>query len=93
MLRVGSGVREHGGGQGSPRPVGLLVLFGELHPNVLFQQRREPYGRLARELGGDAGVEQSPRAEAVVSVENPEVVVGIVEYLLDLRVVEQPADG
>ena len=93
MLRVGGGVREHGGRQRSARPIGLLVLLRELHPHVLFEQRREPHGRLARELGGDTSVEQPVRPEAVVPVEDPEVVVGIVEYLLDLRVVQQPADG
>src|SRR5438477_2234076 len=46
VLRVGGGVREHGGWQRSARPVGLLVLLGELHPHVLFEQRREPHGGL-----------------------------------------------
>ena len=69
------------------------MLLGELYPHVLFEQRRKPHRRLARELGGDAGIEQPARPEAVVPVQDPEVVVGIVEDLLDLRVIEQPAHG
>src|SRR5205085_2424299 len=93
VLRVGGGVREHRGGQRPARPVGLLVLLGEPHAHVLFEQRGEPDRWLARELGGDTGVEQPARPEAVVAVQDPQVVVGIVEDLLDLRVIEQPAHG
>src|SRR5205807_4807893 len=54
--------------------VGLLVLLGEPHAHVLFEQRGEPDRWLARELGGDTGVEQPARPEAVVAVQDPQVV-------------------
>ena len=92
MLGVGRGVREHGGGQRAPRPVGLLVLFRELHPRVLLQERGQSHRRLAGELRRDARVEQGPRPEAVVPVEDAQVVVGIVEDLLDPGVREELAD-
>src|SRR5205085_1265468 len=93
VLRVGGGERVDDRRQRRARPVGLLVLLGELHAHVLFEQRGEPDRWLARELGGDTGVEQPARPEAVVAVQDPQVVVGIVEDLLDLRVIEQPAHG
>jgi len=47
---------------------------------------------LTRQLGGDTRVEQPPRPESVVTIENPQVVVRVVEDLLDLGVGEQPPD-
>src|SRR2546430_2779745 len=41
--------RSHRGGQRPARPVGLLVLLGEPHAHVLFEQRGEPDRRLRSE--------------------------------------------
>src|SRR3989442_5147257 len=79
MPRVGGGVLEHGRGQRPPRPVGLLMLLGEPYAEVLVQERRESHGPLPGELCRDPRVAQAPRVEAVVSVEDAEVVVRVVE--------------
>src|SRR2546429_135374 len=92
MSRIGGRVGEHGGGEWPARPVGLLVLFGELHAYVLLEQRRQAHGGLASELRGDPGVEQPSCAESVIPVEGPQVIVGVVEDLFDFRVGEQAAD-
>ena len=93
MRGIGRRIGEHRGGERAARPVGLLVLLGELHAGVLFQERGEADRRLAGELGRDARVKQPPRPESVVTVENSQVVVRVVEDLLDFRIGEQLADG
>ena len=93
MTRVLGRIGEHWGGQRALGPVCFLVLLGEFHAGVLGEQGREADGRLARELGGDARVEQPRGAESVVAVQDPEVVVGVVKGLLDAPVGEHRAEG
>ncbi len=93
VRRIRRRIGEHGRRERATRPVRLLVLLCELHAGILFQQCREADRRLAGQLGGDARVEQPPRSESVVTIENPQVVIRVVEDLLDLRVGQQPAHG
>src|SRR5256885_1911061 len=60
---------------------------------MLIQERRESHGALPGELRRDPRVAQPSRAEAVVAVEDAEVVVRIVEDLFDLRVGEEIPQG
>jgi len=89
---VGRRVVEHLGRQRPPRPVGSLVLLVELHGEVLLEQCRQPYRGLTEELRRDARVEQPPRAHPVVAVQDPQVVVGVVEDHLDRGIGEDRAE-
>src|SRR2546430_8516241 len=60
---------------------------------MLIQERRESHGALPGELRRDPRVAQPSRAEAVVAVEDAEVVVRIVEDLFHLRVGEEIPQG
>ena len=93
MAGIVGGVAEHLGREGTLRPVGPLVRFGKLHSNVLFEQGCEADGGFAGELRGDARIEQGGGPKAVIAIEDAEVVVGVVEYLLHGGVGQQLADG
>ena len=75
---------EHRGRQGSHRPVGALVLLVEVDVEERLQERGEAEGLDAEELRGDARVEDVGHPPAVVLVQQPEVVVRVVEDHLDV---------
>jgi hypothetical protein len=69
---------------GAHRPVGALVLLVELDAEVALEQRRQPEGLDAEQLRGHARVEDVATLPAVVLVQQPQVVVGVVEDDLDV---------
>src|SRR5262249_30168884 len=75
------------------RPVRALVLLIELDPEIAFEQRGQPEGLEPEELRGYARVENVDRAPGVILVQQPEIVVGIVEDLLDVGVLEEAAES
>ena len=77
-------VRERAGG-----PVGALIFLVEGDAEVLLEQCREPDPRLVEKLGGDPRVEEPRGSNAVLPLEQPQVVVGIVKDDFDPRVGEQ----
>jgi hypothetical protein len=70
------------------RPVGSLESLVELDIDMLLEQRSQSDGVLARQLGGEARVEQIPALKPVVAVEYAEIVVSIVKDDLDLWILE-----
>src|SRR2546426_1244344 len=71
----------------------LFRSLGELHAEILIKERRESHGALPGELRRDPRVAQASRAEAVVSIEDADIVVRVVEDLFDLRVGEELPQG
>jgi hypothetical protein len=57
-----------------------------LKSEILRQQRSETDRRFAEELGSDLRVEHVPRPKPIITVQNPQVVVCVVEDHLDLPV-------
>ncbi len=86
---IGRGVLEHFGRERPARPVRPLILLVQAHADVFFEQRRQADRRLAEQVGRDARVEQVARMEAVVPVENAQVVVAVVEDDLHGRIRQQ----
>ncbi len=93
VARVRGGVLEHPGRQGALRPIGLLMRFRQLHAGIFLEQGREADRGFAHQLRRDPRVEQVLGMEAVIAVENAQIVVGVVEDLLDLRIGQQRTDG
>jgi hypothetical protein len=92
VVGVGGGVREHLVAERTRRPVSALELLVQLHPEVLFEQRREPDARLVEELRRHSRVEERTGAESILALEEAEVVIRIVEDDLDRRVAQQGAE-
>src|SRR3954452_23888094 len=86
MACVGGGVVQHFGRQRTRRPVSSLVAFVEPYPEILLQEGRQSYARFVQELCRNPGVEQIGAAKPILMGQESEVVVGIVEYDLDLWV-------
>ena len=59
------------------------MLLVELEPERALQQRREPERANAEQLRRDARVEEPARVPAVILMQQPEIVVGVVKHLLD----------
>ena len=91
--RVLSGVFEHVLRQRTHRPVGALVLLVEPHAEEALEERGQPEGLDAEELGGDPGIEDVGDAPAVVLVEETQIIVGIVEDDLNLPRLEELAES
>ena len=89
MPGVGGRVGEHLVRERAGGPVGALVLLVEGHAEVLLEQCREADPRLVEKLGGDPGVEEPRGANAVLPLEEAQVIVGVVEDDFDPRVGQQ----
>jgi len=74
------------------RPVGALVLLVQLHAEEPLQQRGQAERRVAQQLRRDPRVEDVAHLPAVVLLQQPQVVVGIVEHHFDIRVLEHVAE-
>src|SRR6185437_15341690 len=92
MDRVLRGVVEHPLAERAHRPVGALVLFVELDPEVAFEERSEAERAEPEQLRSNARVEDVPHVPAVILLEEPQVVVGVVEHDLDVRALEERAE-
>ena len=85
-------IRQHRGREGSLGPIGFLVRFAELHTEVLLEQGGEADGGFSSELSREPRVEHMTRVKAVVAVQDPQIVVRVVEDLFHDGIREQRAD-
>jgi hypothetical protein len=69
--------------------VSCAALLVQPHPEVFVEQRSEPERGEPEQLGRDAGVENVARVPAVVLVQKTQVVIGVVQHLLDARILEE----
>jgi hypothetical protein len=86
-------VLEHVAGQRSHRPVRALVLLVQADAEEALEEGGEPERLDSEELGGDTGVEDVRDAPAVVLMQEPQVVVGVMEDHLDVARFEERAES
>ncbi len=90
--RVLGRVAQHVGRERTHRPVGALMLLVELHAEVALEEGRQAEAPNPEDLRRHSRVEEVRRMPAVVLMQEPQVVVGIVKDDLDARRLEQPAE-
>src|SRR5688500_882813 len=83
MLR---GIVEHAAGERPQRPGGPLVLLVRLYVEELVEERSEAEGLDPQELCRNASVGDVVDVPAIILVQQPQVVVGVMKDHLDLRV-------
>ena len=86
IARVRGGVLQHLGRQWPGRPVRPLEALVEPDAHVFLEQRRQADAGLVEQLRGDPRVEDRGGAEAVLAVQEAEIVVRVVEDDLHLRI-------
>ena len=89
VLGVLRRVVEHALRERSHRPVGALMLLVELHAEEPLEQRGQTERANAEQLCGDARVEDVRDSPAVVLMEQPQIVVGVVKDDFDVARLEQ----
>src|SRR5258707_1025214 len=87
------GVIQHVCGERPHGPVSALMFLVEPDVEEPLEERGETEGRVPQQLGCDARVEDVRHVPAVVLLEKPEVVIGIVKDDFDVRTGEEIADS
>src|SRR5579864_4397620 len=67
------------------------MLFVETHVKVALEKRSQAEGTNSQQLGGYSRIENVGDAPAVVLVQQPQVVIGIVKYHLDGAIFQEHA--
>ena len=92
-MGIGGGVCQHRRRQRARRPVGPLESLVHAYVQVLVQQCGESHARLPQKLGCDPGIEHRAGAKSKITVEDPEIVIGVVKHHLDRGIRQRLSDG
>ena len=91
MLGVLGRVVEHSLRERAHGPVGALMLLVELHAEEPLEERGKTERANPEQLGCHPRVEDVRRVPAVVLMQEPQIVIGVVQHDLDLPRFEQRA--
>ena len=86
------GILQHSGLEWTDRPVRALEALVQFHAGVFLEQRCEADAGFIEQLRGDPGVEKIGCVEPVITIQNAQVVIGVVKNDLDSLIPQQSSE-